>query len=450
MNINIRRAIALAFIIAFFITAPLLIFYTAGFRYNFKKAQVQRTGTLIVKTTPKNAQVSLNGKLLTATTPIRENNVLPDEYEITIEKAGYYPWQKKLEVHPQETTFIEDVLLFPQSQSEKISDNKISLLSFSPGGSYALFETREFEQDFLYLLNLNNFRQKLIFNNDKSWKDLSVLWAKDDSKALINIDHQLLVATTIFPQQKIDLQEQLNKLEAKPTNLKWDENDSNILYWQEKNTISELNILAQTNTKIFTSAKDENFSDFLIKNNEVYLIEDINGTKFLTKQKLDDTKKLAAIELKSADYYFDGFVQNHLLLFEKNYNTLFIFNPELDRIIFNKENVQAVELASQDNFLSIITKQEISYLKLDESELRENNITRYSNGLSETHWAHTTANYLFSLQDKKISALELDERDKRFTLEFPIPNIEKFIVNSNDAAIIFLQDGYLYQLPISE
>ncbi|KKR08589.1 MAG: hypothetical protein UT32_C0001G0109 [Parcubacteria group bacterium GW2011_GWC2_39_14] len=450
MNINIRRAIALAFIIAFFITAPLLIFYTAGFRYNFKKAQVQRTGTLIIKTTPKSAQVSLNSKVLTATTPIRENNVLPDEYEIKINKAGYYPWQKKLDIRPQETTFIEDVLLFPQSQSEKISDNKISFLSFSPGGSYALFETQEFEQDFLYLLNLNNFRQKLIFNNDKSWKDLSVLWAEDDSKALIKIDDQLLVATTIFPQQKIDLQEQINKISTHPTNLKWNEDDSNILYWQDKNIIYELNVLAQTNTKIHTNAKNENFNDFLVKNNEIYLIENINGTKFLTRQKLDDTKKIAAIELKSADYNFDGFVQNHLLLFEKTYNTLFIFNPELDRIIFNKENVQAVELANQKNYLSIITKQEISYIKLDESELRENNITRYSDDLGEAHWAHSTANYLFSLQNKKISALELDNRDKRFTLEFPIPNIEKFIVNSNDAAIIFLQDSYLYQLPISE
>src|SRR3989339_1427030 len=275
MNINIRRAIALAFIIAFFITAPLLIFYTAGFRYNFKKAQVQRTGTLIIKTTPKSAQVSLNSKVLTATTPIRENNVLPDEYEIKINKAGYYPWQKKLDIRPQETTFIEDVLLFPQSQSEKISDNKISFLSFSPGGSYALFETQEFEQDFLYLLNLNNFRQKLIFNNDKSWKDLSVLWAEDDSKALIKIDDQLLVATTIFPQQKIDLQEQINKISTHPTNLKWNEDDSNILYWQDKNIIYELNVLAQTNTKIHTNAKNENFNDFLVKNNEIYLIENI-------------------------------------------------------------------------------------------------------------------------------------------------------------------------------
>lgn len=449
MNINIRRAIALVFIIAFFITAPLLIFYTAGFRYNYKKAQVQRTGTLIVKTTPQNAQVYLNSKLLATTTPVRENNVLPDKYEIKISKQGYYPWQKKLDFRPQETTFIEDVLLFPQGQAEKISDNKISFISFSPGGGYALFETKEFEQDFLYLLNLNNYRQKLIFNDDKSWKELSVLWAKDDSKALINIDDQLLVATTIFPQQKIDIQKQINKTDRNPINLKWDD-DSNILYWQDKNTIFELNILAQTNTKLFTSAKNENFSDFLVNNNEIYLIEDINGTKFLTRQKLDNAKKLAAIELKSADYYFDGFVQNHLILFEKNYNTLFIFNPELDRIVFNKENIQTIELASQDDFLSIITKQEISYLRLDENELRENNITRYSDGLSEAHWAHTTANYLFALQDKKISALELDNRDKRFTLEFPIPDIETFVINSNDTAIIFLQDGYLYQLPISE
>ncbi|KKQ80556.1 MAG: hypothetical protein UT02_C0006G0006 [Parcubacteria group bacterium GW2011_GWC2_38_7] len=448
MNINIRRAIALGFIIAFFITAPLLILYTAGFRYNFKKAQVQRTGTLIIKTTPKSAQVSLNGKALTATTPIRENNILPDDYTIKITKEGYYPWQKKLAIKQQETTFIEDVILFPQSQAEKISDNNITTLSLSPGGSYALIGTKEFNQDFLYLLNLNNFRQKLIYNDDKIWTNLSILWSKDDSKALINIDNNLIVATTTFPQQKTDLTKQLSLVPDETTKFKWNEDDSNILYWQDKTTIYEINLLAQTNTKIFKSSNNETFSDFLVKTDELYLVEDINGTEFLTKQKLNDPKKLAAIELKSADYTICGFIQNRLALFEGNYKTLFLFSPELDRIVFSKENVQTIELANQDSLLAITTGQEISYLELGASELSEKNITRYSNGLSTAHWAHATANYLYALQDNKISVLELDNRDKRFTLEFPIKNIREFTINSNDEAIIFLQDNYLYQLPI--
>jgi len=448
MNINIRRAIALAFIIAFFITAPLLILYTAGFRYNIKRALVQRTGTLIVKTIPKDATVLLNDAPFSSTTPIRENNILPDEYNINIVKDGYYPWTKKLSIRPQETTFIEDIILFPKLPSEKINDNKINFLSFSPGGSYALFTTKDFNQDFLYLLNLNNFRQKLIFNNDKSWSKISALWSKDDSKALINIDGNYLVATTIFPQQKINLSDQISPKLPTPDIFKWDETDSNTLYSLNDNTISIIDLLSLTSERIFTATKDEKISDFLVRGNELYLLENINGTPLLTKQLLSGTAKTAAIGLKSANYYFHGFFNGYLAFGETNHETLFLANSDLDKIVFSKENVQTIEPSDKDNYLLVTTNQEISFIKLDEAELTERNVTRYGDGLTETHWTHSTTNYLFALQNTKITILELDERDKRFTLELPEHNVKTFTVNANDEALIFLRDDYLYQLPI--
>jgi len=449
MNINIRRAIALTFIIAFLVTAPLLIFYTAGYRYNFKKAQVQKTGTLIVKTTPRSALVSLNGKSFEATTPLRENNILPDEYDIEITKSGYYPWQKRLSIRPQETTFIEDVVLFPQSQAEKITDYSISHLSFSPRGNYALFVTEDLNQTFLYLLNLNNFRSKLIINDDRPWEKIKIDWAADDSKALIDIDNMLLVVTTIFPQQKIKLANYFPEISDSDTKLKWDDKDSNLLYWQNKNIVYELNLISLINSQVY-NGQNQIINDFLIRNDEVYLLEKINDKIFMTKQSRTNNKKLAAIELRELDYQFNGFIQGYISLISQDYKTVFLVNNTLDKIVFNKENIQSTELSEVNNFLSLITPQEASFLDLDDNELREQNITRYSNGLMKSQWSRASSNYIFTLQNGKISVLELDSRDKRFSLEFPVSQVKDFTINANDEALIFWQEDYLYQLPISK
>ncbi len=450
MNINIRRAIALTFIIAFFITAPLLILYTAGYRYNFKKAQVQKTGTLMVKTTPKGAQVSLNGKPLLTTTPVRENNILPDEYTIEISKAGFYPWQKRLSIRPQETTFIEDVMLFPISEPEKINDNTIDSISYSPQGHYALFVTKELNQSFLYLINLNNFRTKLILNANTNWENISIKWAEDDSKALLNLDQQVFVATTIFPQQKIDLKNYLPGINLSLINFKWDPNDSNNLFWLNNNDINVMNLLSLTNSKLYSGTKDQHINDFLINGQDLYLVEVINEKTFLTKQKITEHKKTAALELKENDYKIIGFVNSYLAVLNKDYNIFFLFNSDLNKVVFTKDNTNSFELSSEHNYLAITTPQEVSYLNLNDNELPEQNLTRYSDRLTSAHWTHASDNYIFTLQNGKITILELDNRDKRFSLELPSEQIESFAVNSNDDALIFLQNDLLYQLPISK
>ncbi|MFH0780181.1 MAG: hypothetical protein V1928_05025, partial [Parcubacteria group bacterium] len=64
MNINLRRGIAIGLIVLFLVAAPILILYTAGYRYNFKKNQVQKTGALVISTAPSGAEVTLNNEPL--------------------------------------------------------------------------------------------------------------------------------------------------------------------------------------------------------------------------------------------------------------------------------------------------------------------------------------------------------------------------------------------------
>ena len=65
-----RRILPWIFTIIFFVAAPALVFYTAGYRWNPKKEKIERNGTLIIDSTPADARVYLNGRDTGETTPI--------------------------------------------------------------------------------------------------------------------------------------------------------------------------------------------------------------------------------------------------------------------------------------------------------------------------------------------------------------------------------------------
>lgn len=94
MSLRVRRIIYLTFILIFAIATPLIILYTAGYRYNLKKNKIQKTGILILKSRPKEATIYLNEKIQKEKTPARIANLLPEDYFVRVEKENFYPWQK--------------------------------------------------------------------------------------------------------------------------------------------------------------------------------------------------------------------------------------------------------------------------------------------------------------------------------------------------------------------
>src|SRR3989338_2860476 len=71
-NLAWRRAVYVFFIIVFLIVTPLVVLYSQGYRYNFKRGKVQKTGILIISSIPKSADIYLNNQLVTQNqTPAR-------------------------------------------------------------------------------------------------------------------------------------------------------------------------------------------------------------------------------------------------------------------------------------------------------------------------------------------------------------------------------------------
>ncbi|MBU1132466.1 PEGA domain-containing protein [Patescibacteria group bacterium] len=449
MNIRTRRIIALIFIGIFFVSAPILILYTAGFRYDIKKGGLEKTGALVIETTPRGATVTLNGQPENTKTPVRLNNVLPDDYEISVEKDGYYSWSKKLSVLSRETTFAEDIVLFAKNDAEKLVENKIERLDFSPQKKFAVYSTASGEGYELFLLDLGNQKTKSLLSGEQPFKNPTSIWANDATKFLFLSKENAIVFSTTFFKQSSDLFPYI--IENDLTDFKWDIGNDEILFARSGNSVYKINAALNRLEKpelIFQMDDTKKLFDFFIFENEIYTIERIQTKNILTKYPLKNgaaNKISKSIELKNENYKFDSVYRN-LLAVKNNENNYYFVNLELDNIVLFKNNIQKMELFNNE-LLLIQTDQELSFLNLANGDISEKTIARYSQGLQNSAW-HKSANYVFALQENKISIIEMDDRNGHFAIEIPLSAISDFAVDAKCKTIFYLQNNYLWKLAI--
>jgi hypothetical protein len=113
MTRSLQRVIFAVFFAGFAVAAPATVLWTAGYRYNLVTNRLEKTGVLQVATVPKRATIQLNGTTLeNVATPATITALLPETYRVTVQKAGYLPWTKRLPVASGKSTFAEHMVLF--------------------------------------------------------------------------------------------------------------------------------------------------------------------------------------------------------------------------------------------------------------------------------------------------------------------------------------------------
>jgi len=448
MNLITRRLIAASLILIFCLSAPILILYTAGFRYNIKKGQLEKAGALVIKSEPSGARILLNNEDLKKSTPVRLNNIIPDEYLVSLEKENYYTWTKNLEVKTQETTFAEDIVLFRESAPELLTEHNVDWIDFSPGNKFAVYSVSDFSQDYLYLLNLDNKKSRLLFNDNNLFHNPEISWSKDDTWILFKTNEFAAAISTFLPKQFKNIE--TKNFNLAPTNFKWNQTEFNALYFQVGNKIYQQDILLDKAAVIYSPSADEKVQDYIVYDNAIYIIKQLNQKVLLTKQPMNQENPIAVnktIELKNSFYYFDNVLNEKLALRDQQNNYYYLVAFELDKIVFNKNQVQNASLFSKDNLLLLQTDQELSFVNLNDETLRENTITRYSEGLVDAKW-HTSSNYALTLHEGKISIIELDNRDGHFFITLPMDNISKFNLDQDAKALIIFKENQLWSVSL--
>jgi hypothetical protein len=452
MTITTRRVIAGIFILAFFLTAPILILYTAGFTYNWKKQELSRTGSLVLKTAPRGATVKINGKEIPYKTPFRLNELPPNQYKIEVEKTGAYPWMKTLPVKSQETTFAENIILFKKSAPQNILAGAASRLQLSPNGREAIFLNTSRPLNEIDLVNLADGTMKKIFQFDPGdYRLTAASFSLEGTFVLAELtETRGAVAYKIidkdFPERVIDLRAATELRSG--MNFKFSRTENNVFFFTLDKQIFTGKILANkiTTASIYTNPRPA--FDFLVKDNSLYLVENNNQKFYLTKKDLDAAPSAlpTRVELNRGSL-IEKIIGDKILLREIVAGNLFVFNSDLSAILLQKNEVTNYRFNAAENKLLLTSATEINLVDLNQALPNLETVTRVSRGLAIAEW-YADANYIFSLKDGRIEILELDNRDTRNVITLAPEKITSFVLDPKGKKMFYTTDEGLFSLEL--
>lgn len=110
-------------VVSFCLIGFLLVSKAIGYRYNPLIKRFQRTSMLVVTNAPKDSELIFDGVRHVLRPTTRVPNVLPGVYRVRIQKAGYNPWEKTVNLLPGLVLNLSDIALF-REQPVEVDDPK--------------------------------------------------------------------------------------------------------------------------------------------------------------------------------------------------------------------------------------------------------------------------------------------------------------------------------------
>jgi hypothetical protein len=290
-----------SFILVFFIIAPILIFYASGYRFDIKRERIIKTGTLMLEAKDlKKANLYINNELYE--TPFNEKifvyNLLPGDYDVRLEKNGYYSWGKKLSIYSSLTTFAQNIVLFRKETPLQISDGKIIDFSIAPDYSKLVYLVETNYSWELYEYNIGT-RENTFLAHFPLSRNASLSFAASSKKIMLKIDGQYLIYDIENQKPSLDLKDIIN---FTPQNIKWDPQSDNLLYAEYKNAIYQINIFDKKNEKIF-EIKDKINPEFYLEGKDIFYISQTKDKNILYKYNLNFKTTKKVLELAQSNNY---------------------------------------------------------------------------------------------------------------------------------------------------
>lgn len=133
---------------AFFALLPIVLSYALGYKIDYKKLKIYKTGIIYVSSHPAGASVYINGRMHSDITPMKMEDVKPGTYKVEVRREGFYPWERDMEVRPNMVTKADRIILFPVAQEmKKVAMSEIADFAITENGKiyyltrYGLFKS---------------------------------------------------------------------------------------------------------------------------------------------------------------------------------------------------------------------------------------------------------------------------------------------------------------------
>ncbi len=114
---RLRLILSMTLVTLFLVTAFSVLFFSFGYRFSFERGIFIHTGSITIKSNPKDARILIDGEIV----PSGLINIVNQSYHITglrpgehflrIEADGYRPWEKKVTIESGISTEFWNILL---------------------------------------------------------------------------------------------------------------------------------------------------------------------------------------------------------------------------------------------------------------------------------------------------------------------------------------------------
>jgi hypothetical protein len=295
----IRLSIMIFLFVIFFVASPIIILYTAGYRFDFENKQIKQIGVIGIDVEPRNVAVYLNDIQIDKKPPMRLSNRAPGTYNLKITLPGYHSWEKEITVESKKTTYIRDVTLFKESLPIQIIKDSFESVSFSPDGKYALLISQNelvYETYFLDLYDLQTIPLARIYSAVKP----KISWSPFYPAAAIIVNKdgetQIQIVDMLHPENS-SMVHKVSRTEA--DNFQWQPDDSPWLYIKINREIFRLSpttqkaIFSYEDDNLWYVDKSQNLWKYIPSENVIQLQKNGNETNFMIN---DEILKLIYIE----------------------------------------------------------------------------------------------------------------------------------------------------------
>lgn len=443
MSKKVRDFLFLLFIILFVIITFFVSVHALGYTINWHrplKAQqiFQRTGMILIDSTPSGADIYLDGVkqrrsfLLDAArsdivTPTKIKNLPPGEYDLRLEKDGYWPLEKKIKIEAGKSTFAENFVFFKRSLPMSLIMCAPQEASFSPDKNSLILPSSG------TILNLKTENKIQIGSSSGAY----IQWSQDGS--------QVLAGKELLQTDSGQSYYNLGQLGENANNFYWDENNRRIYYQAG----SSINCLTTGNGEIKTVLSGNDYQTYAAYGDYIYTVEIKDNSYFLRVYNYSSSLLLSSFPLPPGKYRFQS-SRGHLNLYEKEQQSLYLINDKQPQQALGKK-ISGVKgwLWLNSDTLVWYKEFEIYYLNLNNG--RQDLLVRVSQAISGIAWS-LRKNYLIYADSGRLYILDLKQDPRQPLLLLKADDISDLSLDDKNQVLYFFarigqQEG-IYKLQL--
>lgn len=398
MTLNTRRIYFGSLCFIFILCAPVLVYYSKGWRFDGATRKLVLTGSLSVTTTPADAQVLVNGEYI-GMTPIQAHRLVPGTYRIDIQRDGYVSRTQSVQIEGSRGISLQELELFP-SLVEPIALSTDPVRLYSPSPTSALAAVLTPEDDTQEYIIIEDDRTQLMTTVTSSPTDQvkEILWNPDGTRVAILFQTEDALFVSHYDREGKQIEKFMVSKSLLTPRLTWDPDNENRTLFIDTMGIydSSGNALSTTTATINDILFTDEWVYTLVSDTYASRVERSRRVQNDPREKLEDT-----ILFSSAARFFvyDPYLgvydsqRKMLVLLGDIHNTL--------SIVASYTDVEAFDIHPTTKELLLSTGHELSVV---DKEGNIHAVVRYSEYIGSPKWIPQNGSIIYTLDDTLFSA----------------------------------------------